>query len=56
LETSDIIEAVNGYTTDVGRLRIRDLHNGSSRIIIDIVATHLLEQDAMRWLENGGRF
>lgn len=56
LESSDVIEAMDGYTTEVGRLRIKDLHNGSSRIYINIVATHLIESDAVRWLENGGRF
>ena len=56
LEATDIIEAMNGYTTEVGHLRVKDLHNGSSSIYINIVATHLIRNDAVRWLENGGYF
>lgn len=56
LESSDVIEAMDGYTTEIGRLRIKDMHNGSSRIIVHIVGIHLSEGEALQWLANGGSF
>lgn len=56
LENLDVIEAMDGYLTEIGRLRIKDMHNGSSRIIVHIVGIHLSEGEALQWLANGGSF
>lgn len=56
LEDHDVIEAVDGYLTQTGRLRIKDLHNGSSRIIVQIEGVRLTETEAMSWLAHGGKF
>ena len=56
LEDHDVIEAVNGYLTQIGRLRIKDMHNGSSQIIVDIEGVNLTEKEAMTWLAHGGKF
>ena len=56
LEDHDVIEAVDGYLTQTGRLRIKDMHNGSSRIIVQIEGVKLTETEAMGWLAHGGKF
>lgn len=57
LENHDVIEALNGaYLTEIGRIRIKDLHNGSSQNIIHIEGVKLTEKEALRWLANGGDF
>ena len=56
LEDHDVIEAVNGYLTEIGRLRIKDMHNGSSQTIVQIEGVNLTEKEAMSWLAHGGKF
>ncbi len=56
LKDHDIIEAVNGYLTQMGRVRIKDMHTGSSQIFINIEGVKLTEKDAMSWLAHGGKF
>ena len=57
LENHDVIEALNGnYLTEIGRIRIKDMHNGSSQNIIHIEGVNLTEKEALRWLANGGAF
>ncbi|MBE6074957.1 MAG: hypothetical protein E7202_10670 [Selenomonas ruminantium] len=56
LEDHDVIEAIGGYLTQTGRLRIKDMHNGSSRIIVQIEGVKLTETEAMGWLAHGGKF
>ena len=57
LENHDVIEALDGdYLTEVGRIRIKDMHNGSSSNIIQIEGVNLSEREALRWLANGGAF
>ncbi len=57
LENHDVIEALDGdYLTEIGRIRIKDMHNGSSRNIIHIEGVNLSEKEALRWLANGGAF
>ena len=52
----NIIEAINGFLTEVGRVRILDEHTHSADNYIEIHATHLSEEAASRWLAKGGRF
>jgi hypothetical protein len=56
MEASNVIEAVNGYLTRVGKVRILDEHTHSADNYIEIHATHLSEEAANRWLAKGGRF
>ena len=57
LENHDVIEALDGdYLTEIGRIRIKDMHNGSSQNIIQIEGVNLTEKEALRWLANGGAF
>ena len=56
LEDHDVIEAINGYLTQIGRVRIKDMHNGSSQNIIHIEGVNLTESEAMSWLAHGGKF
>ena len=52
----NIIEAINGFLTEIGRVRILDEHTHSADNYIEIHATHLSEEAANRWLERGGQF
>ncbi len=56
MEASNVIEAINAYLTQPGKVRILDEHTHSSDNYIQIEYTHLTEEDANRWLSNGGRF
>lgn len=57
LKDHDIIEVVgSGYLTQLGRIRIKDMHNGSDDNIVWIEGVHLTEREALRWLVNGGAF
>ena len=56
MEASNAIEAVNGFLTDTGKVRILDEHTHSADNYIDIEAVYLSEETANRWLANGGRF
>ena len=53
---SKVIEAINGYLTQPGRVRILDEHTHSADNYIDIEYTHLTEEAANRWLSNKGQF
>ena len=56
MQSSDIIEAVDGYLTEIGQVRIHDLRSGSSNNYIHIVGVNLTEKEALRWLADGGNF
>lgn len=56
METSNAIEAVNGFLTDLGKVRILDEHTHSADNYIEIEAAYLSEETANRWLAKGGRF
>ena len=56
MEASNAIEAVNGFLTDTGKVRILDEYTHSADNYIDIEAAYLSEETANRWLANGGRF
>ncbi|MBR4526454.1 MAG: hypothetical protein IKO69_04740, partial [Acidaminococcaceae bacterium] len=56
MEASNAIEAVNGFLTDTGKVRILDEYTHSADNYIDIEASYLSEETANRWLANGGRF
>ena len=56
MEERNVIEAINGYLTQPGRVRILDEHTHSADNYIDIEAAYLSEETANRWLANGGRF
>ena len=56
MEERNVIEAINGYLTQPGRVRILDEHTHSADNYIDIEYTHLTEEAANRWLSNKGQF
>ena len=56
MSARNIIEAVNGYLTKVGKVRILDEHTHSADNYIEIHAAHLSEEEANRWLSRGGKF
>ena len=56
MEASNAIEAVNGFLTDTGKVRILDEYTHSADNYIDIEAAYLSEETANRWLANGGSF
>ena len=56
MEASNVIEAVNGFLTDVGKVRILDEHTHSADNYIQIEAVYLSEEAANRWLAKGGSF
>ena len=56
MEASNAIEAVNGFLTDLGKVRILDEYTHSADNYIDIEAAYLSEETANRWLANGGSF
>ena len=56
MEASNAIEAVNGFLTDLGKVRILDEYTHSADNYIEIEAAYLSEETANRWLAKGGRF
>lgn len=56
MEDGNVIEAVNGFLTDMGKVRILDEHTHSADNYIQIEAAYLSEEAANRWLAKGGRF
>ena len=56
MEASNVIEAVNGFLTEVGKVRILDEHTHSADNYIQIEAVYLSEEAANRWLAKGGSF
>ena len=56
MQASNVIEAVNAYLTQPGKVRILDEHTHSADNYIQIEYTHLTEEAANRWLSNDGRF
>ena len=56
MEARNVIEAVNGFLTDVGKVRILDEHTHSADNYIQIEAVYLSEEAANRWLAKGGSF
>ena len=56
MEASNAIEAVNGFLTDTGKVRILDEYTHSADNYIEIEAAYLSEETANRWLAKGGRF
>lgn len=56
MQNGNVIEAVNGYLTQTGKVRILDEHTHSADNYVDIVYTHLTEEAANRWLSNNGQF
>ncbi len=56
MEASNVIEAVNGFLTDIGKVRILDEHTHSADNYIQIEAVYLSEEAANRWLAKGGSF
>lgn len=56
MEASKVIEAVNGFLTDVGKVRILDEHTHSADNYIQIEAVYLSEEAANRCLAKGGSF
>lgn len=56
MEDGNVIEAVNGFLTDMGKVRILDEHTHSADNYIQVEAAYLSEEAANRWLAKGGRF
>jgi len=56
MEDGNIIEAINGFLTDTGKVRILDEHTHSADNYVQIEAVYLSEEAANRWLAKGGRF
>ena len=55
MEASNVIEAVNGFLTDVGKVRILDEHTHSADNYIQIEAVYLSEEAASEFPKTDNR-